>query len=367
MKKRHFGMIAFGIGVAALIVALRSDKKPEPAAPVPALTVTATAIERRPLQHTLTATGSIQAWQELVVSPQIGGYRVEAVQVDIGSVVKKGQVLARLDSDQLDAEVQASRAALAKAQAQEQRAAAADRRGEQLAQRKLLSQADLERLNADNASARADTDVARANLNTAELNLRQASITAPSDGIISARSVNLGEIAAVGKPLFHLIRDSRLEWRAEVPESRLRELLPGQTVTLRTADGTALRGSLRSIDPTVDANRRNALVYVDLPQPAGARPGMFARGDFLLETTDGDTVPLAAVVRNDGYSYVFTLGTDNIVQRRRIETGAVSGDRIEVLAGLAIGQKIVHAGASFLKDGDRVAVVPANTTVGKNP
>src|SRR5690606_39745157 len=147
--------------------------------------------------------------------------------------------------------------------------------------------------------------------------------------------------------------------------SQLLQLRAGQSVRVYTADGKSLAGTLRSIDPTVDANKRNATVYVDLPQPGGARPGMFARGEFLLDNAAANTIPLASVVRSDGYSYVFAIGKDRIVQRRRIETGALAGDRIEVVRGLASGEVIVHSGAAFLKDGDRVDVAPPVDTAPK--
>lgn len=358
MKKMHLGLLAAG-GFIVLLTLLRPHPDTATSAPTAALTVTTTTLSREPLQRTLEATGSINAWQELVIAPQVGGYRVEAVNVDIGSPVKAGQELARLDSGLLQTDVQARRAGLTKAQALQDRAESAYRRGESLARQKLLSQSDLERLQSDQIAAQGDTELARANLNSAELNLKHARITAPADGIITARSVNLGEIAQMGKVMFNLLRDRRIEWRAEVPEAQLRQLHAGQSVRIRTADGKALDGKVRSIDPTVNTTKRSALVYVDLPVPDGARPGMYARGEFVLDKTDANTLPMSSVIRNDGYSYVFTVGKNNIVQRCRIETGTITGDRIEIIAGLNADQHVVHSGAAFLKEGDRVDVVPA--------
>lgn len=361
MKKHHKGALLMGAGVL-IIALLMARPQPDAAAvaPVAALTVTTTTLISQPLQRTLAATGSVHAWQELVIAPQLGGYRVEAVKVDIGHTVKAGQELARLDDGLLASEVNARRAAVNKSQALADKAEADYRRAQTLEARKLLSTADLERRHSDWLAAQADSELARANLDSAELNLKNARITAPAAGVISARSVNLGEIAQVGKAMFRLLRDNRIEWRAEVPESQLLQLRAGQSVRVHTADGKSLTGTLRSIDPTVDANKRNATVYVDLPQPGGARPGMFARGEFLLDNAAASTIPLASVVRSDGYSYVFAVGKDRIVQRRRVETGALAGDRIEVVRGLAGGEVIVHSGAAFLKDGDRVDVASSD-------
>ena len=366
MKKHHKGALLLAAGVL-IIALLMARPQPDAAAvaPVAALTVTTTTLVSQPLQRTLAATGSVHAWQELVIAPQLGGYRVEAVKADIGHTVKAGQELARLDDGLLASEVNARRAAVSKSRALADKAEADYRRAQTLEARKLLSTADLERRHSDWLAAQADSELARANLDSAELNLTNARITAPAAGVISARSVNLGEIAQVGKAMFRLLRDNRIEWRAEVPESQLLQLRAGQSVRVYTADGKSLAGTLRSIDPTVDANKRNATVYVDLPQPGGARPGMFARGEFLLDNAAANTIPLASVVRSDGYSYVFAIGKDRIVQRRRIETGALAGDRIEVVRGLASGEVIVHSGAAFLKDGDRVDVAPPVDTAPK--
>jgi len=364
MKKMHLGLLAAG-GFIVLLILLRPHSDKPTTTPPAALTVTTTTLSRQLLQRTLDATGSINAWQELIIAPQVGGYRVEAVNVDIGNTVKAGQELARLDSGLLQTEVQARRAGLTKAQALQDRAESAYRRGESLAHQKLLSQSDLERLQSDQIAARGDTELARANLNSAELNLKHARVTAPAAGVITARSVNLGEIAQMGKVMFTLLRDSRIEWRAEVPEAQLRQLHAGQPVQIHTADGKALNGKLRSIDPTVNASKRSALVYVDLPATDGARPGMYARGEFILDKVEANTLPLSSVIRNDGYSYVFTVDKNNIVQRHRVETGALAGDRIEIIAGLAANQRVVHSGAAFLKEGDRVDVVPGEVARGE--
>ena len=364
MKKMHLGLLAAG-GFIVLLILLRPHSDKPTTTPPAALTVTTTTLTRQPLQRSLEATGSINAWQELIIAPQVGGYRVEAVNVDIGSAVKAGQELARLDSGLLQTEVQARRAGLTKAKALQDRAESAYRRGETLAQQKLLSQSDLERLQSDKVAAQGDTELARANLNSAELNLQHARITAPAAGVITARSVNLGEIAQMGKVMFNLLRDSRIEWRAEVPEAQLRQLHAGQPVQIHTADGKTLNGKLRSIDPTVNASKRSALVYVDLPVADGARPGMYARGEFVLDKVEANTLPLSSVIRNDGYSYVFTVGKGNIVQRHRVETGALVGDRIEVIGGLVAAQRVVHSGAAFLKEGDRVDVVPGEVAPGE--
>src|SRR5690606_34732096 len=155
-----------------------------------------------------------------------------------------------------------------------------------------------------------------------------------------------------GGEMLRLLRNGRIEWRGEAPETRLNELQAGQSVRVFTADGIPFNGTVRVVAPTISTNDRTALVYVDLPADDRLRPGMFARGEIAIGTGPAYMVPLESVVSSDGYSYVFVLGEGNVVARRRIETGAVHEDTIEVVSGVEEGERIVVKGAGFLKDGD---------------
>ena len=220
----------------------------------------------------------------------------------------------------------------------------------------VLSRADLDRLVSEELAARARLESARADLETSELRLKFTSVTAPDDGIITSRTVTVGQVAQAGNEMLRLLRDGRIEWRGEAPETRLADLAPGQPVKIVTADGAPFSGVVRVVSPTIAAGNRTAIVYVDLPPDPRLRPGMFARGEIEIGAGPGFTVPLESVVSADGYSYVFVLQADNTVSRRRIEAGGVSGASIEVMSGLEAGEMIVRKGAGFLKDGDVVNV-----------
>src|SRR5690606_12544553 len=134
----------------------------------------------------------------------------------------------------------------------------------------------------------------------------------------------------------------------------------GQPVTVTTADGTTLQGKLRVVAPTVAALNRTGLVYADLRADERVRPGLVARGEVEIGRGAGLGVPPVRAGRADGYSYVFVLERDDTVERRRIETGAVTGSSIEVLSGVRAGDVIVHKGAGFLKDNDIVNVAASS-------
>lgn len=326
---------------------------------VAALTVTTTPVVSQELVRTVPATGSIFPWQEVVIGPEVGGYRVAEVLVDVGSRVRAGQVLVRLSDDLLQADVASKQAALRSAEAALENATAALRRGESVAKAGSISQADLDRLRADHVAAQARVETARAELETAGLRLRYAEVRAPDFGTITSRTVSVGDIAQPGAEMLRMLRQNRVEWRAEVPESQISRIKAGQSVTITTADGNTLAGKVRLVGPTIQTSTRTGLVYVDITR-GDARPGMFARGEIATGTGAGLIVPVASVVMQDGYSYVFVVGPGNVVERRRIEQAGVYGDMLEVSSGVEAGEVIAVKGAGFLKDGDTVAVAVAD-------
>jgi len=329
-----------------------------PVATAAAPAVTTKTLETMQVARGITANGTVYAWQEIVVGPEVGGYLVAAVNVEVGDRVRKGQELVLLSKDLLAADVASKRANLEQAQAALENAESAYRRAQSLSGSGVLSQSDLDKLRADELAARARVAVSEAELEGSDLRLRHTRVTAPDDGVISARNVNVGQVAQVGTEMLRLLRKGRVEWRAEIPESRIREIRVGQTVKLTTADGAQLDGKVRAIAPTVESSTRASLVYVDIPSTGGAaRPGMFARGEILLGHSAASMVPLASIVTQDGYTYVFVVNDQQLVVRRRVETGAVHEKQIEIVAGVEPGERIVDKGAGFLKDGDRVRVV----------
>jgi RND family efflux transporter MFP subunit len=320
------------------------------------MTVTATPLERVELTRTVAMNGSVHAWQDVIISSEVGGYRVAEVLVDVGDHVKKGQRLVSLSTALLEAEVATKRATLSQREAELANAVAALERGQSLAAMNLLSQADLDRLTSEQLASRSRLESARADLETSQLRLEFTEVIAPDDGVITSRTVTVGQTAQAGSEMLRLLRNGRIEWRGEAPETRLNDLAAGQGVNVITAGGTPFHGTIRVVSPTISANDRTALVYVDLPADERLRPGMFARGEIAIGTGPAYMVPLESVVNSDGYSYVFVLSEDNVVARRRIETGALYEDSIEVVEGVKAGERIVVKGAGFLKDGDLVSV-----------
>ena len=361
--------IAIAIFAAIVIGAIvyAATRKPDGDAsvsqPKPALTVTTDRPTADSLPIKLAATGNVVAWQEAVIGSESGGLRLTEVRVNVGDVVKKGQVLAVFSADTVNADVAQARAALLETQASAADAAANAERARGLQNSGALSAQQINQYITAEQTANARIAAARASLAAQQLRLKYTQVTAPDSGVISARTATVGSVVGVGTELFRMIRQGRLEWRAEVTATELTRIKPGMTARIVAANGSELTGRVRMIAPTVDAQTRSALVYVDLPPAIGAaapfKAGMFASGQFQLGSSQAMTVPQQAVAVRDGFSYVFKLNPDNRVSQLKVTTGRRLGDRVEVTAGLAPDALIVVTGAGFLNDGDLVRNVPA--------
>lgn len=346
----------------ALLAAGCGDKAEEKKeAGKPALTVATVTPTQTMLPVTLSANGNLAAWQEAVIGTEAGGLRVTEVLVNVGDRVRRGQVLARFDTDGLRAEVAQAQAAAAEAEAAAAEAANNAARARTLQQTGAMSASQINQYITAEATARARVEAARAQLQQQRVRLGQGAVYAPDDGVISARNATVGSVVNSGTELFRLIRKGRLEWRAEVTSSELARITRGTRAIVTATSGARLEGRVRMIGPTVDPQTRIAIVYVDvrpLPGPASgsARAGMFARGEFDLGAMPALTVPQQAVVVREGFSYVFRVNPDNRVTQVKVQIGRIAGDRLQVLSGLTSDMRIVASGGGFLNDGDLVRI-----------
>ncbi|MDR5904773.1 efflux RND transporter periplasmic adaptor subunit [Franzmannia qiaohouensis] len=323
----------------------------------PALSVAVTTPRPAMLPTTLSANGDIMAWQEASIGTEANGLRLASVEVNVGDIVQRGQVLATFASDTVNAELAQSRAAVAEAEAALAEAADNAQRARELQATGAMSAQQIFQYITAERTAQARLESTRAVENSQQLRLAQTQVLAPDDGVISARSATVGAVLPAGQELFRLIRLGRLEWRAEVAASELERLQPGQNAWVTLPGGRELEGRVRTIAPLVDTATRNGLVYVDLPTSEAARAGMFARGKFGLGTRPALTLPRSAVQIRDGFGYVHRVDGDGRVAESKVALGQHTGDRIEILSGLEPDTPVVASGGAFLGDGDRVEVV----------
>ncbi len=333
-------------------------------APRAGLTVTVTRPEVTEIAAVITANGSVAAWQEALIGAQVGGLRMAEVLVNVGDLVQKDQVLARFATDTVLADL-----AVQKAQQAEATAALADAKANAARARSLknsgaLSAQQINQYLTAEQTAQARLEATAALVQVQALRLKYAEVRAPDDGVISMRQATVGSVVPPGTELFRMVRQQRLEWRAEVTSEELSRIKVGMPVNVFPASlpkgAPAMLGKVRVIGPTVDPQARTAVVFVDLPKNPNDEPpvraGMFASGQFQLGTTQGLTLPQESVVMRDGFSYVFKVGENQRVVQTKVSVGRRVGARIEVLVGVTAADKIVESGAGFLTNDDLVAV-----------
>ena len=352
--------VALGAGIHFMPDSVAADQPTSPAKSV--LTVNVATPATQQWDKSITTSGGLFAWQEAIVSSELGGVAITELNVDVGSVVKRGQVLARLSQDSVQASLAAQQANVARARAGLAEAAANAERARRLKDSGALSEQQIQQLLLAEDSAKAGLAAAEAAQRADEVRLHQTVIQAIDNGVISARGATLGAVVQPGSELFRLVRQGRVEWRAELTAEQLAQVRVGQKARVRLSDGKSVEGAVRMLAPTLDGTSRKALAYIDLAPGSGARAGMFGQGEIFLGKSAALTVPHSALVLRDGNSYVFEVGANDQVEQRKVQTGRHIGDAVEILGGLNATAKLVARGGAFLNPGDRVQIAPASET-----
>jgi HlyD family secretion protein len=385
-----------GIGLAGLGMAMMNRPTTKPAVTqsvnlAPSLSVTVAPAELTPVARTLSVTGTVNARDLIPVLPQATGLQIKQILVDEGDSVKSGQTLAVLDSsvlqtqiDQAKAEVESNRAVVRQRQASlaQSRATLAEansnyERYRGLAEAGAISRQELETRSTTATTAKEAISVAQANIASAEADVRisnarvqqqqtqlnQTIVRAPASGVIAEQTAQVGDVANSTQKIFSIIQNGSLELQAKVPATNLNQVKINSPVVVTSDADNRLRlqGNVREIAPLVDPQSREATVRIDLPATALLRPGMFASGEITIANVPGIAIPAKAVLpQSDGSAIAFVLTDGDIVRSQKITVGEVIGkSNVEIVNGLKIGDRVVVAGAGYLKDGDKVQVVEA--------
>ncbi|MGV3727202.1 efflux RND transporter periplasmic adaptor subunit [Hydrogenophaga sp.] len=364
-SRKRWLWLAIALALVLLVVFwvfIKKPAEPAPAAgaqagPKPSLTVTVAKPNRSSLPIRLQANGNITAWQEASVGAEVNGLRLASVNVNVGDVVRKGQVLAVFASETTRAESLQSRASLMQAEASFENAKADADRARSIQDTGALSQSQVAQYLTQEKVARAQFEAAKAALGATEVRLGNTRVLAPDDGVISARSATVGAVVGAGQELFRMVRQSRMEWRGEVTPSEVGRIRIGQKVLVTAATGLEIAGQVRAIAPGADPQTRNILVFVDLPRHAELKAGTFAKGSFELGQSDALTVASQSIVVRDGSNYVFVIDAQNKANQRKVQTGRRVGERVEVLEGVKEEDAVAVEGAGFLNEADLVKVV----------
>jgi RND family efflux transporter MFP subunit len=335
--------------------------------------------------ETVAVSGSLVPRDEILVAPEVEGFRVLELMVDEGDRVKKGDVLATLVQESLDAQLAQNDAALARAkaaisqtesqiveaEARVKEAEASFQRAKPLAKSGYLSESTYDQREAASKTANAQLVAARDGLKLAQAELAQVQaqrrelawrrantqVTAPADGLVSRRTARIGAVASgAAEPMFHIVARGEIELDAEIIETEINKVEAGQKARIEAAGAGRVVGTVRLVSPEIDKTTRLGRVRIFLGDDPSLRIGSFARGVIDTASGYGLAVPASAVVFDADGAFVQVLKDDRVVSRK-ITTGLLSGGLVEVREGLVQGEVVVARAGTFLRDGDLVRPV----------
>jgi RND family efflux transporter MFP subunit len=202
----------------------------------------------------------------------------------------------------------------------------------------------------------AKMDQAKAGVASARILVSYARVTSPINGIVTAKHVDAGAMAAPGVPLVTIEDDSQYRLEAAVEASRIGNIQANEQVQVRidALGGLDLTGRVAEIVPVADPASRSHTVKIDLPAQASLRSGSYGRASFATGQKQAITVPQHAVIERGQLISVFVVDDSGIARVRLIKTGKTYGDRVEVLSGLNEGERIVVDRLEAVSDGSRV-------------
>jgi HlyD family secretion protein len=392
-------LIGLVVGVCALLVTVTLVAQPTPNhTPVmhseDQLAAAVTVVRAAPAHfvETVLATGSLVAREEILVGPEVEGLRIIEVLADEGRRVRKGDVLAKLVADTLDAQVAQNDAGLARAAAAIAQAKSsivqadarvvearnAFERAKPLRTAGHMSESAYDQREQAARTTEAQLVAARDGLKVAEAEKAQieaqrrelmwrrgrSEVVAPADGIISRRIARVGGFAAgSAEPMFRIVANSEIEIDAEVVETRLASVREGQDARVEVTGLGTIPGKVRLVSPEVDKATRLGRVRIFLGDNPGLRVGAFARGTIETAKGSGLAVPASAVLYGADGSAQVQVVRDGRVETRKIKTGLAAASLVEVKEGLSEGDLVVARSGTFLRDGDAVRPVLSRIAV----
>ena len=357
--------------VVALPLAGCGGKKPagpggeggRPARETVKFPVEVATVESRRVEYSVSAVGSVEAFEEVAVTARVGGV-VERIRFQEGDSVGTDSVLAEIDPERYRLAAESARAALAKAEAGVAEARSGLERRESVNAKNpdLVRGEEVEAWRTRLASAVADTEASKTALALAELNLRDAFVRPPAAGIVQSRTVETGRYVQPGAVIATLVRRDPLLLRFRVAETEAAPLATGQEARFRVRGGPQdkiYRATISLVAAAADARDRMVAVTarVDDPNRAELRPGAFAEVEVPVGTAkEAPVIPQTAIRPSDRGFLAFVV-EEGVARERVLQLGLRTADgRVEVRSGLAPGESLVVRGAEALRDGAQVTV-----------
>ena len=328
---------------------------------------------RAPATQDLLLPGSVMSWADASIYARTSGY-VQHWYTDIGAHVKAGQTLAQIDTPELDAQLQQARADEATAQANYRFANSTAQRWQTMLQTQSVSEQDAQAKTSDAAAKLATLQAAQANVARLQELVSYQNVTAPFDGVITARNVQVGAlVTAGGTPglatmpgeLFHISQTDRLRVYVDVPQDDASLVTPGTTVWLTTQQypGRRFEASVARSSNVIDPVSRTLRVEVDVDNHDGAlMPGAYAQVHLALTASaPALELPVSALLfRPDGVT-VAVVNAQNKVQLREVTIGRDFGTYVEIATGLAPADRVINNPGDAIASGQSVRVAAAST------
>ncbi len=329
----------------------------------PGRAVTVGVIQRRPLQGGVTASGLLVAREEAAVSAEVAGFRVSRVLADVGQSVAEGQVLVELDDSLLKSQIDQQTAMVSQAEVAARQAAASAQRVSGLDNSGAIAKEQIDQRRFQAESSQAALAAQRAGLRDLQVRAGKMQVKSPVAGVVLEKTVRQGDQSGGGQTMFRIARGNLIELSAEVPESALRGVQPGASVTVTLPSGQSMQGRVRIIEPVVQQQTHQGLVRIILPVRPDLRPGGSATAQFTDLRSDVLSIKETALRYDaDGVS-VFVVDANNRVHAVPVEAGRRAGGYVELTKGPPEGSRVLLGATSFVLEGDVVNPVPDGATV----
>jgi RND family efflux transporter MFP subunit len=299
-------------------------------------------VQYREVEQTYSIEGLVEATRQSTVSAQIAG-RIKEINFDVGSRVNKGQVILRIDERETAQALAGSNAQVLQAQATMQNAKATYERSKQLFEQKFISQAALDKAQADFQVARAQAAASEAGAGQAGLAHAYSSVVAPYSGVVAARLVEVGEMVMPGKPMMVGFDPSEMRVLVSVPQYKLSDIGTHPKVMVEVPSLSKwVKAASTTVQPLADAHTHSTMVRVYLPaNEAGVYPGMFVRTHFVVGKAKKLVIPGSAVLHRSEVVAVYVVDENSNVKLRQVRVGDAAADSsVEVLAGLNPGERV---------------------------
>jgi RND family efflux transporter MFP subunit len=329
-------------------------------------TVSLAQLKQADQYQSLRLPGTIQAYRKAAIYARVSGY-LKSWALDIGAPVQPGQVLAVIDTPDLDQQLAQAKATLASAQANAQLAALTAQRWDFLAKRQVVSQQQADNATSDAAAKKAIADAAQANVRQLEAMESFKTVVAPFDGVVTARNTDIGALitagSGAGQELFEVSDMDIIRIYVQVPQAYTAQLGPGVKVTFEVPQfaGQQFDAKLVTTSNAVNMSSRSMLVELQADNSAKKfSPGTYCQVQFQLP---GDPnmvqVPATALISGDQGTQVAVLGDGNKVVMKPIQIGRDLGSSVEVVAGLAAADRVIDSPPETLQAGDQVQLAAA--------